>query len=328
MMKNFLVKKIVRNNNFTLVLTLFVVLAMFQIINNNYLSLGNIRSIFNQAFVMGTLSVGIGCLLICGKADLSSGAVGMMGGLVVTFLINWGVPWPLALLITLCAGAFMGSLNAFFTNVLNIMPFIATLGVSTVLAGLGQVFTNAQDIPVDNKSFWSLGTTNFLNLIPLPFFITMILLFAFGIILTRTRFGRQVYMTGGNASAARLAGINPKKVSTLLYINCGVISSLAGILTAARMHMGSPTAVLSFNLDAITVAVLGGVSFAGGTGNMSGVFVGILLFNSFKNGLVIVGLNSYFQIVASGVLLMAALILDFYREKSRLKALRTHKKRN
>jgi ribose transport system permease protein len=219
MMKNFLVKKIVRNNNFTLVLTLFVVLAVFQIFNSNYLSLGNIRSILNQAFVMGTLSIGIACLLICGKADLSSGAVGMMGGLVVTFLINWGVPWPLALLIALCAGALMGSLNAFFTNVLNIMPFIATLGVSTVLAGLGQVFTNAQDIPVDNQSFWTLGTTNLFNLIPLPFLITMVLLLVYGIILTRTRFGRQVYMTGGNASAARLAGINPKKVSTLLYIN-------------------------------------------------------------------------------------------------------------
>ncbi|NLA85863.1 MAG: hypothetical protein GX847_00995, partial [Clostridiales bacterium] len=92
-MKDFLEKKIVRNNNFTLVLTLFVVLTSFQLINKNYLSLGNIRSILNQAFVMGTLSVGIGCLLICGKADLSSGAIGMMGGLIVTFLINWGVPW-------------------------------------------------------------------------------------------------------------------------------------------------------------------------------------------------------------------------------------------
>jgi ribose transport system permease protein len=92
------------------------------------------------------------------------------------------------------------------------------------------------------------------------------------------------------------------------------------------MHMGAPTAILSFNLDAITVAVLGGVSFTGGAGKMSGVFIGILLFNSFKNGLVIVGLDSYYQIVASGVLLMAALILDFYREKSRLRALKAHKK--
>jgi ribose transport system permease protein len=180
----------------------------------------------------------------------------------------------------------MGALNAFFTNVLNIMPFIATLGVATVLSGLGQVFTNMQDIPVNNKSFWALGTTKFFNLLPLPFLITIVLLVVYGVILKRTRFGRQVY----------------------------------------RVNMGSPTAIVSYNLDAITVAVLGGISFTGGTGSMSGVFIGILLFNSFKNGLVISGLDSYYQIVASGLLLMAALILDFYREKSRLNALRSHKR--
>jgi ribose transport system permease protein len=324
--KEFLEKKVIRNNNFTLTLTLVVILAAFQLINRNYLSLGNIRSILNQAFVMGTLSVGIGCLLICGKADLSSGSIGMMGGLIVTFLINWGIPWPLAVVITLIAGAFMGALNAFFTNVLNIMPFIATLGVATVLSGLGQVFTNMQDIPVNNKSFWALGTTKFFNLLPLPFLITIVLLVVYGVILKRTRFGRQVYMTGGNANAARLAGINPKMISTILYINSGMIATIAGILTAARVNMGSPTAIVSYNLDAITVAVLGGISFTGGTGSMSGVFIGILLFNSFKNGLVISGLDSYYQIVASGLLLMAALILDFYREKSRLNALRSHKR--
>ena len=325
-MKEFLEKKVIRNNNFTLTLTLVVILAAFQLINRNYLSLGNIRSILNQAFVMGTLSVGIGCLLICGKADLSSGSIGMMGGLIVTFLINWGIPWPLAVVITLIAGAFMGALNAFFTNVLNIMPFIATLGVATVLSGLGQVFTNMQDIPVNNKSFWALGTTKFFKLLPLPFLITIVLLVVYGVILKRTRFGRQVYMTGGNANAARLAGINPKMISTILYINSGMIATIAGILTAARVNMGSPTAIVSYNLDAITVAVLGGISFTGGTGSMSGVFIGILLFNSFKNGLVISGLDSYYQIVASGLLLMAALILDFYREKSRLNALRSHKR--
>jgi ribose/xylose/arabinose/galactoside ABC-type transport system permease subunit len=316
-----LLKRLAGNSDFTLLVTLIVVLAVFQIINPNYLSLGNIRNIFNQAFIMGTLAVGLGTLLICGKADLSAGAIGMMGGIIVTYLINWGMPWPLALLITLCAGAAMGAVNAFFANVLNIMPFIATLGVSTVLSGLGLVLTNAQNIAINNKSFWALGSTNIFNLIPLPFFVTVALITIYGVFLKRTRFGRIVYITGGNASAARLAGINPKTVSTVLYINSGAIASLAGILTAARMHMGSPTAVLDFNLDAITVAVLGGISFTGGTGNMSGVFIGLLLLNSFKNGLVLVGLDSYYQIVASGILLAAALILDYYRENARLKKL-------
>jgi ribose transport system permease protein len=143
--------------------------------------------------------------------------------------------------------------------------------------------------------------------------------------MSSTRFGRRMYMAGGNPNAARLAGINPKRITTTLYINNSVIACLAGSLMAARMHMGSPSAIAGSDLDAITAAVLGGVSFMGGGGNMVGVFIGLLLLNSFKNGLVVVGLDSYYQVVASGLLLIAALTLDFFREKSRIKNLKLSK---
>jgi ribose transport system permease protein len=127
-------------------------------------------------------------------------------------------------------------------------------------------------------------------------------------------------------NAARLAGINPKRITTALYINNSIISCIAGILMSARMHMGSPSAIAGSDLDAITAAVLGGVSFMGGGGNMVGVFIGLVLLNSFKNGLVVVGLDSYYQVIASGLLLIAALTLDFFREKSRIKNLKASKK--
>ena len=251
------------------------------------------------------------------KADLSSGR--RMGGLIVT-LINWD-PLPLAVVITLIAGVFMGALNAFYERAEhNAFHCDARGSYGSVRLSLRICRTS-----VNNKSFWA-RYDKILQSSAAAFLITIVLLVVYGVILKRTRFGRQVYMTGGNANAARLAGINPKMISTILYINSGMIATIAGILTAARVNMGSPTAIVSYNLDAITVAVLGGISFTGGTGSMSGVFIGILLFNSFKNGLVISGLDSYYQIVASGLLLMAALILDFYREKSRLNALRSHKR--
>ncbi len=320
------VRKIFASKNFTLVIVWVIIIILFQLLNKNYLSIGNIKNVFNSAFVMGTIAVGMSCLLISGEIDLSAGAVGMMAGVIISFLLQWKIPWVPALLITMCFGAVIGLLNAFFANVLNFVAFISTLGVSMVLSGLGLVMTNAENIANSNKSFWVLGSTNILGIIPLPFFITIVLLAAYGFLLSSTRFGRRMYMAGGNPHAARLAGINPKKITTILFVNNSVIACLAGALLSSRMHNGSPTAILGSDLDAITASVLGGVSFVGGKGGMLGVFIGLMLFNSFKNGLIVVGLDSYYQIVASGLLLISALTFDFFREKARLKSLKASSK--
>jgi ribose transport system permease protein len=233
--------------------------------------------------------------------------------------------WVPAFFITLVFGAATGLINAFLINGLKFVPFISTLAVSAVYGGLALVITNAQNIPISSLShsdFLALGSTN-IWVFPLPFLVTIILLVAYGVTLSTTGFGRRVYITGGNAIAARLAGINPSKVTTILYINNSVIACIAGTLMAARMHMGSPNAITGSDLDGITAAVLGGVAFTGGAGNMLGVFIGIVLLTSFQNGLVVAGFDAYYQIMARGFLLIAALILDYYRENARLKTLKS-----
>lgn len=319
------VRRFISGKSFTLIIVWVIVVILFWRLNKNYLSMDNIRNIFNAAFLSGTIAVGMSCLLISGQIDLSAGATGMMAGVIIAFLLQANIPWVPALIITLLFGAVVGLINAFFANVMNFMPFISTLAVSTTLSGLGLVMTNAQNIAISNRSFWLLGSTNVAGVFPLPFFITVILLIIYGVILQNTRFGRRMFMAGGNPNAARLAGINPKKITSILFVNNSCIACLAGALMAARMHMGSPSAILGADLDGITAAVLGGVSFMGGGGGMGGVFIGLMLLNSFKNGLVVVGLDSYYQVVASGILLIAALLLDFFREKSRIKALKAGK---
>ena len=316
------IKKLTSSKGFTLIIIMAVIILGFWIINRNYLSDDNIRNILNAASLSGTIAIGMGCLLIAGQIDLSAGAVGMVGGVIIAFLLQTGMPWFPALLITLLFGVGVGLINAFFVNVLNFMGFISTLAMMTVFQGLGLVFTNAQNIAVSNQSFWNLGSTNVLGIIPLPFFIMLVLYLAYGFILRSTRFGRRIYMTGGNQNAARLAGINPKKVHLILFVNNSAIACLAGSMMTARMHMASPTAVLGSELTAITAAVLGGVSFHGGGGTMGGAFIGLMLLNTFTNGLVVIGLGSYWQIIAQGVLLISALVLDFFRERSRIRALK------
>ena len=315
-----LVKKIVNSKEFSLIIVLGVFILLFWIMNHNYLSLSNVRSIFNSAFVMGALAVGASCLLISGKIDLSAGNTGMLAGIIIALLLKGGMPWVPALLITLGFGAATGLINAFFINVMKFAPFISTLAVSAIYGGLSLVITNAQNIPISNKSFLALGSTN-LGMFPLLFLIALVLLVIYGVILYATGFGRRVYMTGGNSNAARLAGIKPHKVTTILFVNNSMIACLAGALVASRMNMGSPSAISGSDLDAITAVVLGGVAFTGGSGNMFGVFIGLMLISSFQNGLVVIGFDSYYQVVAKGLLLLAALILDYYRENARLKAL-------
>ena len=313
------IHRIVSSKEFTLIIVLVVFIILFWVLNANYLSLSNIRSIFNSAFVMGTLAVGSACLLISGKIDLSCGTTGMLAGIIIALLLKTGMNWVLALVITLIFGAVTGIVNAFFVNFMRFAPFIATLAVSAIYNGLALVITNAQNIPVSNKSFLVLGSGN-VGPFPILFIITLVLLAVYGIILYGTGFGRRIYMTGGNSNAARLAGIKPHKITTILFINNSVIASLTGAMVSSRMNMGSPSAIAGTDLDAITAAILGGVAFTGGSGNMFGVFIGILLISSFQNGLVVVGFNSYFQVVAKGLLLLAALILDYYRENAKIKA--------
>jgi ribose/xylose/arabinose/galactoside ABC-type transport system permease subunit len=213
-------------------------------------------------------------------------------------------------------GAGAGLVNAFLVNVLNIMSFIATIGMSSVWMGIGYVATGARAVPVP-ESFWALGTYRLFNIIPLPFIIMLLLYLIYGGVLTQTGMGRKIYMSGGNRASSRLCGLNPKKISTFLFINSGAIAGFAGAILAARMHNANPNAAATASLDAITAAVLGGVSFVGGVGGMGGCFFGLLLINAFSNGLTGVNLPTYWQLVAQGALLICALGVDYLGSRKR-----------
>jgi len=214
-----------------------------------------------------------------------------------------------------------GGLNAFFVNGLNMMSFIATIGMASVWQGMAYILTNSIAFNFRNPSFLVIGSTAIFRILPLIFIILVVLVIVYGLMLSQTKFGRQMYMAGGNRGAARLAGIKPKKIHTILFINSGIVSALGGVLLASNMHKGDP-APLTQGMDAFTAAVLGGISFTGGAGGTGGLFVGLMLLSFFNNGLTTVGLPSYWQIFAQGMLLILALLFDFYRENRRLKMLK------
>ena len=314
------VRKIIRSKSFTLIIVLALVLIAFHFLNNNYLTKENIRNILYAASLAGTIGVGLGCILLSGEVDLSSGTVGCMGGLIVAFFLQKNVPWFFSLILAMGFGAAAGWINAFMANRFKISPFIGTLAMSFVWQGTGYLMTNNLNIPVDNGSFWKLGGS--ILEIPVPFIIMVALMVIYGVILSNTRFGRKIYMMGGNRAAARLAGVNIKRMYTILFMNGGALAALAGSVMAARMHTASPSAIQGREFDAIIALILGGVSFRGGSGGMVGGFIGLLLLSAFNNGLVLVGFDPYWQIAAGGILLVIALTIDTFNERGRQKALK------
>jgi ribose transport system permease protein len=317
-----LLQRFMRSKAATLVLVTVLEVAVFWAINHSYLSKTNIRGIMFSMSLTGTITVGMACLLMSGAIDLASGAEGCFAGVVIAFLLETGMPWPLAMLIVVIMGAGYGLINAFFSNALNFMPFIATIAMSSVWQGLAGGFTNNQNIMITNESFWKLGSTD-IWIFPLPFVFMIVLLAIYGLLISSTRFGRQMLLCGGNRQAARLAGLSYKRITTVMFINNGCIAAFAGSVLAARMHNGAPSAVIGSEMDGMTAAIIGGVSFmGGGSSGMAVVFLGILMLNCFTNGLYVVGLQAYWMVVAKGGLLVLALIVDFVREKQRIKSLK------
>lgn len=307
---------LLKSNSAILLLILLVVIAVFSALNSNYFSTQNATNIFYSATTVGLLAIGETFLIIGGHIDLSNSALAAMSGVMVALLIKSGMPWPLAMILVLLVGAVVGLVNSTLANIFQIQPFIATLAVASICEGVGYIISDGRPVAVNNRSFINLGTYKLFGWIPVPVIILIISFLAFGFILKKTTFGRRVYIIGGNAEAAHLAGINPKKISTVLYVLSSAIGALVGIILAARMHTGAPTAASGADFDAITAAVLGGVAFTGGKGTMIGCFMGLMIIQCFNTGLSVVGVSSFWQSVAKGLLLVFALVLDHFRMKS------------
>ena len=320
--------RLVRTKGFALAVIVIVLGIIIYFINPNFISSRNLLgSIFVPMVVPGILLVAVGPLLIGGSIDLSCAAQAAFASVIFAKLLESfpSMAWPVAVIITLICGVGFGLINVFLTNGLNFMPFIATIGMSSVYTGFASWWTLMNNVPVNNDSFTNLGGISFGGTIPLLFAVMIVLVAAYTYMLSNTRFGRSIYMCGGNQVAARLAGLNPKKVRGALFVNSGVISALAGIAWAAQLKMGHPTNLATgappANFSALTALILGGTSFMGGSGGLVAGVIALLLVTVFDNGLTILALanatagqpmyGAYVNTTLKGLILIIALMLDY-----------------
>ncbi|MDO5702316.1 MAG: ABC transporter permease [Lachnospiraceae bacterium] len=311
---------VISGDKLVLLLALIGVFVLFTILNKNFLSVTNVVNILVAASLVGMVAIGHTYLIIARQNDLSPGSLAALSGVVVALLLKAGLPIPVAIIITMCVGALVGLFNSWMVNFIKIEAFIATLVTQMIVRGAAYIICDGKPVSISNQDFNKIGKVRIAG-IPVSVWVMVICIVIFGFILAKTRFGRSVYAIGGSTEAARLAGLNPKRIITICFVIIGVLTSLGGIIFAARMNAGQPAANVNLEFDAITAVVLGGVSFAGGVGDMGGTVLGILLIQSFNTGLTMVNVSSFWQYVARGALLLFALTSDFIRKQRREKEL-------
>lgn len=320
-------KKLIRSKAFgLLLLTIVLVLVIVFAINKNFIARGNVRMILINITVPCVMLASVGPLLIAGGIDLSASAQAALGSMIFAQVMYFtNLPWGVALLIALASGACFGLINIFLTNVLNFMPFIATIGMSSVYSGFAAMWTKSNDVMINRVSFTKLGGTALIGKgwIPVLFIFAVVLVLVYVYVLANTRFGRSAYMVGGNPQAARLAGLDPKKVRGMLFINSSVIAVLSGVVWSAFKKMASPSNITTSapSMSALTALILGGVSFMGGSGSLFGGIIALLLLQVFDGGLIIAGMQTYVNTIAQGLILIIALIIDSVNAQRQRRAL-------
>jgi ribose/xylose/arabinose/galactoside ABC-type transport system permease subunit len=296
----------------------FVVeVLIFSQLSEYFFTTDNILNITLQISIIAIIAVGMTFVILTAGIDLSVGAVVAFTGIITTSVLKIPAPlaaaFPLALVAGLVVGAISGAIAGLFVTRFNITPFIVTLALMTIWRGAGYMYTDGRPIWGLPDEFSFLGSGRVFSL-PVP---TLLMVFVYVVayaILTQTTFGRHVYAVGGNKEAARLAGINTNSVIMRVYIICGTLSALSGILLASRVNSGQPNAGLSYELDVIAAVVIGGTSLFGGRGTIVGTFIGAMLIGVLRNGLNLMNVGSYVQSVVLGVVILLAVLLDQWRK--------------
>jgi ribose transport system permease protein len=288
---------------------LIAIVALFSILSPYFLRIRNIYAIGLTISVIGIVCIGQSLVLLTGAFDLSVGSVAGFSGMMVAFITkNYGY-YGLALIAGLGTGALIGLLNGLLVQKARINALITTLSMLTIFQGATFLISNGFAIGVNNEAFRFLGTYRLAG-VPMPIVLLLLLYVVFYLMLRFTVFGRYVYSIGGNPEAARLSGINVDRVRILVFMLTGMLSAFAGILLASRLGAAQTDAGSQYPLNSIAACVLGGISIAGGEGVILGALVGVAIIGVLQSGLIMIGMPSYYQWIATGVVLIIAVYID------------------
>ena len=307
------------------VFVLVALITLFSLLAPAFFTANNLTILAKHVAISAILAIGMTFVILTGGIDLSVGSVAGLGGLIMGYLLTRGVavggaeyfpPVVLAILITIAVCLVVGLLNGWLVAKAGVAPFIATLGTLYIARGAALLISNGKTFPNlagtggrGNTGFPAFGQSYFLSL-PLPVWIMLVLFGVAAVVARKTPLGRQVYAIGGNERAARLAGIQVPRVKVFTYLASSLCAALVGLIIASQLEAAHPATGESFELNAIAAVVLGGTSLMGGRGSVAGSLIGACVIGVLSDGLVMLGVSEFWQMVIKGSVIVLAVAVD------------------
>ncbi len=301
------------------IIAALLVLCVFLSVNpettKTFLTQKNVFNVLRQISSNLYLACGMTMVIILAGIDLSVGSVIALSGCISAGCVSrYGLPIGVAILVGLLVGLVVGMFNGFWISKTSIPPFIVTLATMNIAKGFAYVYTGGSPVRVVTKEWQFLGA-GYIGPVPTPVIILVGVLIVTSLLMNNTKLGRHLYAVGGNVQAAEFSGINVARVKFIVHSFSGVMAGLAGVVLASRMYSGQPTAGDGAEMDAIAAVVVGGTSMAGGSGYIGGTIIGGLIIGVLNNGLNLLNVNSFWQYVVKGAVILLAVYVDYLKNR-------------
>jgi ribose transport system permease protein len=305
---------LLRNQAVSMLLILILLWLVLALLSPYFFTVDNLFEITLQTAVIAIIGAGMTFVILSGGIDLSVGSVFACSAVVGGLAFNATHSLLFGLAATAGAGAVFGLANGLLITVLRVPPFIGTLGMMGIARGFALIFVNG--VPIYGlERYKFIGQGKLLSVIPVPTVIVLLVFVLAFLVLTYTRFGRFTYVIGSNAEAARLSGIDVRKVQIGIYVTCGLLTGLASTIEAGRLAIVQPAGGNGYELLAIGAVIIGGASTFGGEGSIVATLIGAIIVTTIRNGLNILGVNAFWQYVVNGLVIIGAVSADQFRRR-------------
>ncbi len=292
---------------YSLHLGLIIMIFIFSVSTDNFLSLSNFINLLRKASLQSIVAVGMTLVIISGQIDLSVGSIVAFSAVLNAFFLKNGIPVSISILVSVISCGLWGLTNGVITAKFKLHAFLVTLAMMTLIRGITYLMTGGYAIGGLPKEFGNVGS-GFIWKIPFPI-IYMVVIYSLGAFLMRmTPFGRAVYAIGGNKEAARLSGINVEFTTTMTFVITGILCGISGVIVSSRLLAGTPVIGIGWELDIIAAVIIGGTNIFGGEGKLVGTLIGILFIAILKDGMIHLDVSPYVQQVIQGFVILVAVV--------------------
>jgi len=290
-----------------------ILCAVFTILSPFFLTLNNFLNIGTYSSIIGVMAVGVTISMLLGAIDISQYSVATLSGMVAGILMSQGTNVFFVVLAALLVGVLCGVVNGLLIASLKISAIIATLGTMQIFRGIAYLTTNGSTVMIANPTYALIGRGFLFNAVPIALVIMIIAFILAFLMLKYTKFGRYVFAVGGNESASYLTGINIMKVKMKALIISAVCASVGGIIVTSQVGAAIPTTGIGMEMGVLSAVILGGLSLSGGKGKISGTLIGVLILATIQNGLTLLSVRTFYQMIINGAVLILAVTMDVIR---------------